>query len=222
MLLARNCNVDLQTNEGYTALMCAAEKGHKDVVDALLAHNCSLDVQGKVGGETAVMLAALKGKKDIVDSILAYNCNVDLQSKLGGFTALMVAAQKDYKDVVDSILAHKCKLDLQNNNGETALMIAKSNNHFEVAALIENQLRRNRNWDHRKALMLVLTGSNYLPSSPSLLLSSSSSSSSAAVVDSGRVVHNPVVIQRVDTALTTSSEKVLCDLFLVQHIMRYI
>ena len=118
--------------------------------------------------------------------------------------------------IVNALLAHK--LDLQDNNGETALILAASNDHFEIVALIVDQLRRNRNWDHRKALMLVLTGSNYLQSSSSSLIPSSSS----VTVDAGLVVQAPVVIQRVDAALTTSSEKVLCDMFLVQHIMRYI
>ena len=128
-----------------------------------------------------------------------------------------MAAEEGHKHVVDALIRRKCSLNLENDQGKTALMLAKCNNHFEVAALIENQLRRNRNWDHRKALMLVLTGSNYL-----LPSSSSSLSAVAAAVDTGRVVQTPVVIQREDAALTTSSEKVLCDMFLVQHIMRYI
>jgi len=106
---------------------------------------------------------------------------------------------------------------LKNNTGKTALMMAKSRNHIEVLALIENQLRRNHNWDRRKALMLVLTKSNYLVTSSSLSLLSA-----AGAADTGRVVQTPVVIQRVDAALTTSGEKVLCNMFLVQHIMRYI
>jgi hypothetical protein len=127
----------------------------------------------------------------------------------------MWAAKEGHKDIVDALVAHNCRLDLQDINGETALMIAKRRNHVEVAALIENQLRQNRNWEHRKALMLVLAGSNYLLPSSSLMLPS-------AATGTGRVAQTPVVIQRVDSALTTSSEKVLCDLFLVQHIMRYI
>jgi hypothetical protein len=102
------------------------------------------------------------------------------------------------------------------------LMIAKRKNHVEIVELIENQLRRDRNWEHRKALMLVLTGSkNLLPSSSSLL-SSSIAGVAALEVGPGLVVQSPVVMQCVDAALTPSSEKVLCDVFLVQLIMRYI
>jgi ankyrin repeat protein len=120
----------------------------------------------------------------------------------------MKAAVNRHKDIVDMLLAHNCDLDLRNEKGENALILAASNDHFEIVALIVDQLRRNRNWDHRKALMLVLAGSNYLPRS--------SPSSSTAVVDTGRVV------QREDAALTTSSEKVSRNILLVRHIMRYI
>jgi ankyrin repeat protein len=212
--------VDLQSNKGWTALMIAVEKGHKDIVDALVAHNCKLDLQDN-DGYNALIIAANIGHKDVVDALISYRWyDLDVQDN-NGETALMFAAENGHKDIVDVLISHKCDLNLKNKNGKTALMIAKSNNHVEVVALIENQLRRNRNWDHRKALMLVLAGSKYLPSSSSLLSSASSSSAVNAGRGTGRVVQTPVVIPRVDVALT-SSEKVLCDLFLVQHIMRYI
>jgi hypothetical protein len=133
----------------------------------------------------------------------------------------MIAADNGHKDVVNVLISHNCSLEVQDNEGLTALMTARRRNHVEIVELIENEnlLRRNRNWDRRKALMLLLVGSNYLPSSSPLVYPSSSASSEGGAV---RVVQTPVVIQRVDAALTTSSEKVLCDMFLVQHIMRYI
>ena len=92
-------------------------------------------------------------------------------------------------------------------------MIAKNKNHDEIVALIENQHNRNRNWTHSKALliMLVLTMSNYLPSS-----------SLSALINTERVVQTPIGIQRVDIDQTTNTKKVLRDMFLLQHIMRYI
>jgi ankyrin repeat protein len=162
------------------------------------------------------MFAVAKDHKDIVDVLLAHNCNGDLQDN-NGWNALMMAAEESHKDVVDALIRNKCSLDLQNNEGFTALSIAKDNDRVEIVALIEIQLRRNRNWDHRKALMLVLTGSNYLLQTSSLI----SSSSAAIVVDRGRVVLSPLVVGCEDADLT-GSKKVLCDMFLVQHIMRYI
>jgi len=212
-LLAHNCNVNLQNDHGVTALMSAIDKGQKDIVDMLLAHNCNLDVQSNEGG-TALMCAASHGYKDIVVKLLGMKCNLDLQSTKGKDTALMMAADEGHEDVVDALIRHKCKLDLKDSNGFTALVCAKVRNHVGVVTLIENQLRRDRNWDQRKALMLVLLGSNYLPSSSSLIVPLSSP------VDAGLVAQTPVVPEVAD--LTTSVEKVLHDMFLVQHIMRYI
>jgi ankyrin repeat protein len=78
---------------------------------------------------------------------------------------MMAAVNNGHKDIVDALIRHKCSLDLQNKKGKikTALMLAKSSNHVEMLELIEIQLRRNRNWDHKRALMMVLVGCNYLP-----------------------------------------------------------
>ncbi len=98
-----------------------------------------------------------------------------------------------------------------------ALMLAKKNKYVEIVDLIENQVRRNRNWEYRKALMLVLAESKkYLPSS------------SSSALDTERVVlvgeQTQIGIQRVGVAQTTNTctMQVLCDMFLLQHIMRYI
>jgi len=173
-----------------------------------------MDLQSN-GGLNALMFAVTMGHNDVVDALLTHKCNMDLQNN-EGWTSLMMAVIKGHKDIVAALLAHNCKLDLQSNNGNTALILAKRLKHVEVAALIENQLRRDRNWDHRKALMLVLTGSNYLlPSSSTSLVSS------LVAADTERVAQTPEDVER-EAADLTNSEKVLCDMFLVQHIMRYI
>ena len=155
------------------------------------------------------------GGKRIVETLVAHNCKLDLQNEVGR-TAVMMAARGNHKEIVEVLVAHKCDLDSEDCEGFTALAYAQLCKYVETFELIENQLRRNRNWEHRKALMLVLAGStNLLPSSSSII------SPAAAVVGPGRAVQTPGAIQRADAALT-SSEKVLCDLFLVQHIMRYI
>ena len=53
-------NLDLQDQDGYTALMHAAQAGHISCVKALLANNAMVD-QVTTDGETALMLAAEQG-----------------------------------------------------------------------------------------------------------------------------------------------------------------
>ena len=191
----------MQGYAGNTALMIATRNGHKYIVDMLLAHNCNMDLQDD-DGNTALMLAINAGHNDIIDALIRHKCNLDMHN-FAGWTALMCAANKGDKDVVEKLIRHKCNMKLHNYNGKTALMISKDKNHVEIVAFIENQLRRNLSWDRRKALMLVLA--------------------TGRVRVRRRVVQTPVIKQRVDdAALTTSSEKVLCDTFLLQHIMSYI
>ncbi len=168
------------------------------------------------------MYAAENGHKDIVDALIGKKCNLDLRDK-NGFTAVMKAADKGHMGIVEVLLAHKCNLDLRNNKGRTALGIAKRRDDDEIVELIENQLYRNRNWDRRRDLMLVLARRNYLlPSSSSLTYPTAAKGKGKGRVGR-RVVKTPVIKQRVDAALMTSSgEKVLCNMFLVHHIMRYI
>ena len=86
------CDVNCQDSRGWTALMNAADNGHKDIAHILIRHNCNVDLQNN-NSKTALMIAADSGHKDIVDALLAHNCNLDLQNN-DGYTALMYAAYK--------------------------------------------------------------------------------------------------------------------------------
>jgi ankyrin repeat protein len=89
MLLSHGCNLEIQNNEGFTAFICAASKGHKDVVETLASHRCNIDAKNK-NGWTAVTLAACNGEKDVVDLLITLKCNLDLQSN-DGWTGFIYA-----------------------------------------------------------------------------------------------------------------------------------
>ena len=164
VLVSRNCNLELKALVGCTALMIAVGSRHTDVVDVLVAHNCNLDVQDVDGG-TALMAAAQNGCKDIVEALVAGKCNLDLQN-CKGYTALMLAVHRGHKDIVEVLVRHNCNLSLRTNDGWTALKVSKLCDRTEIAIVIKKKLRRNRNWAHRKALMMVLVENKYLLASP--------------------------------------------------------
>jgi ankyrin repeat protein len=64
--------------EGITALILAASRGHKSVVDELLAAETDIDKQNEVGW-TALIYAARQGHQAIVEVLLAAGANTDLQ-----------------------------------------------------------------------------------------------------------------------------------------------
>jgi len=158
------------------------------------------------------MIAVMKGHNDVVDVLISHKCNLNLQNKYG-FNALMCALGSNQKDIAELMIRNHCDLELKVNGRMNALLLAVGSNMHDISALIIVQRYLNQNWDRRKALMLVLVGSNYLV--PSSL-------PTTAAEGGGQVVLSPVRLQRNDAALMTSCEKVLCDMSLVKRIMRYI
>ena len=68
MILSKGCNVDIQDNNGFTALMWAAKKGHNEICDSLINKGCDVDIPDK-GGSTALMWAARYGHTEICEMI---------------------------------------------------------------------------------------------------------------------------------------------------------
>jgi ankyrin repeat protein len=63
-LLGRGAEVDARDRHGQTALMLAAHAGHREVVEALVAHRANLNVTAKFG-LSALMLALVAGHADV-------------------------------------------------------------------------------------------------------------------------------------------------------------
>ena len=55
-LLQHGADINLQTSDGFTALMLAAATGHEHVVDSLLRQGAEVDLQSSKG-VTALMFA---------------------------------------------------------------------------------------------------------------------------------------------------------------------
>ena len=88
---------------GYTALMSAAERGHKDTVKLLLDENARPDLQNKEG-DTALILAAAANQPDCVRTLIEGNADVRIKDQKN-WTALMKGVFSGYEDVVDALLA---------------------------------------------------------------------------------------------------------------------
>jgi ankyrin repeat protein len=63
-LLEQGFHVDSRNRHGQTTLMVAAHAGHREVVEALIAHRANLNVTAKYG-LSALMLAIVAGYTDI-------------------------------------------------------------------------------------------------------------------------------------------------------------
>ncbi|XP_063406193.1 uncharacterized protein LOC134690146 [Mytilus trossulus] len=115
LCLANGANIDNQRG-GWTALMCAASKGHVEVCQLLLENRCNKDITSD-GGWTALMWAAEGGHVEVCQLLLENRCNKDITDK-GGRTALHVAAEYGHLQVTRCLVeeggispfvkTHKC------------------------------------------------------------------------------------------------------------------
>jgi len=120
--------------------MRAAEKGHTDIVKALLAHGADVNAKephGASAGATALMYAVVAGHNDIVQVLLTHGADVNARENKVGFTALMGAAYNGQTNAVQALVAHGADVNAKNNDGDTALMLAKKKGHKEIVRILK-------------------------------------------------------------------------------------
>ena len=130
----KTCQVALQNDAGWSALICASSKGHCEVVKLLLEKGVPVDLQDSAGW-SALMCASSKGHCEVVKLLLEKDAQVDLQDG-DGWSALMRASSKGHCEVVKLLLEKGAQVDLQDGDGWSALMRASRNGHCEVVKLL--------------------------------------------------------------------------------------
>ena len=78
LLLGAGADVDLQAQNGCTALHNSAANGHDGCVEVLITVGCDVDVQNS-GGNTALHVAATKGAADDLSALSHHECTRSLQ-----------------------------------------------------------------------------------------------------------------------------------------------
>ena len=126
---------------GVTLLMLAAALGHEAIVETLLEHGATVDMQDSKG-ITALLYAAIKGCVPIVKRLLQQGADIDLPDSLFGRTALMFAALFNRPKVVRYLLKRGADPEKRNIDGETALELATEKGSKESARVLDNLLSR--------------------------------------------------------------------------------
>ena len=135
--------VEWINNDGWTALLVACLKGHKEVVQLLLDYSgrC-IELNARTNdGMTAFLLACTFGHKDVAKLLLdCSDRNIELNGRSNfGWTALMLACKYGHKDVVKLLLDcsdGKIELNGGKNFGWTPLTLASSYGHKDVVKLL--------------------------------------------------------------------------------------
>ena len=133
-LLERGANANIRPETGATALILAANNGHKDIV-AILLDKGSANVNTQIGlGATALMGAAKKGHRDIVEMLLKHNA--DTSATLLGDKASIIAA-KEGNDEIANIICQAEGTACDRNELSRILRQSEDNRTFISGKLLE-------------------------------------------------------------------------------------
>jgi len=156
-LLAQLCDVDAQiaqarpdvdasNEDDMTALHCACDNGHRDVVELLLDYGidvnqlgCGWDSGMDIPPSTGLIYACRSGHQDVVQLLLDRDAD-DSWTGDGEKTALLTACGSGHRGVVELLLKHGVDIN-QRGGGEwgavmTGLHCACDNGHRDVVELL--------------------------------------------------------------------------------------
>ncbi|MGH0133736.1 UNVERIFIED_CONTAM: hypothetical protein FKN15_025418 [Acipenser sinensis] len=133
-LIMQGADINLQREDGGTALSAACQYGHSKVVETLLKNGSNVHDQLHASlqtGATALFFAAQQGNNDIVKLLFEFGASTEFQTKDGG-TALSAACQYGHSKVVETLLKNGSNVHDQLHDGATALFLAAQEGHVTV------------------------------------------------------------------------------------------
>ena len=134
-LVARKAEINRRQPDGTSALHWAAHRQDLAAVELLLRHKADPNAANDYG-ITPLSLAAVTGSEGVGAALLASGADPNL-AKPNGETPLMTAARTGSPALVKLLLAHGSKVESQEvTHGQTALMWALSEGHFEAAQVL--------------------------------------------------------------------------------------
>lgn len=93
-LLARGAEVDVQDDDGATALMFAAASGNTRSTEALIAAHANLNLRDEEG-RTALILAVRSNEMDVVRQLVEEGAALDLRDRTGRTAKGQAVARKN-------------------------------------------------------------------------------------------------------------------------------
>jgi ankyrin repeat protein len=118
-----------------TALIAAASRGHREVVDALLKGGADVNVKDK--GEYTALFRALENNHEEVGDVLLGQHSLDLNARgWHGVTALIAYVWRDRKDAVQKLLDRGADVNLQDADGDTAVHGAAQSGNVDILQML--------------------------------------------------------------------------------------
>jgi serine/threonine-protein phosphatase 6 regulatory ankyrin repeat subunit B len=127
-------SINVQDNNGNTALIIASEKGYYDTVKLLLDYNANINIKNK-DGNNALMMASRYGRNKTIQILLNHKDNIN-SSILQILLCRKHQQPVSTKFIKENLYVNEVNINQQNNEGNTALMIAINNKFFDTFKLL--------------------------------------------------------------------------------------
>ena len=139
-LIEQGVNVnELDANQD-APLIIAAYKGYIEIVKSLLEAGADVSVVDPGMKATALHAAAYAGNAEAAKLLIEYEIDIDKQGPYNGYTALHDAVWQNNIETAKVLIEAGANPNIKSNTGETPLEFAKSRNHREIVALIEQKM----------------------------------------------------------------------------------
>jgi ankyrin repeat protein len=135
-LLEHGADANTALPESETALMTAARTGDVATLEALLQAGADPNARESWKGQTALMWAAAENNAAAVTTLLAAGAERDAVSAGGEFTALTFAVRHGAIGATRALLDAGADVDATLTDGTSALVLAVTNAHYELAAML--------------------------------------------------------------------------------------
>ena len=120
-LIGKNANLNaLRKRNQDTPIGVAADRGHVEIVEALIESGAEINRQNR-NGYSPLLNAVTEGHHKIAMALVSAGADLELRDS-GGYTALLHAAFHGYEQIVRSLLDRGAYIDAQDKNGETPLL----------------------------------------------------------------------------------------------------
>jgi ankyrin repeat protein len=132
---------------GMSALWQASEKGHIDIMKALLSADADVNCAQNTGA-TPLFISSEEGHIDVVKLLRAANADVN-HANNQGCTSLFMSSLQGHSDIVKALVAADAEVDrAEDTYGFTPLYMASGNAHFDV---VESLLAAHADVNHARA-----------------------------------------------------------------------
>ena len=131
-LLKEDVDINIQDENGETALMLASKNGHIQVVELLLKEHADINIQNQ-DGHTAIMLAIENVLTQIME-LQGEHVDDDIQDE-NAMIALTVASQSHHTQVAELLVKEHADID-DIRAKMLMLMLASANGHTDIVKLL--------------------------------------------------------------------------------------